>query len=147
CITQFDEIVAIIDQLGISVGDTDCDGLSDLEELSHGTSIVSIDTDCDNLNDAFEIKIGTDPLDDDSDNDSYFDGIEMLLGTNPNDPLDFPGSTPSSTSTTTTPITTATTTTTASTTTKTTPAIDWVMAVFLLTTISIVLAFKKKKII
>ncbi|MHA2248039.1 MAG: right-handed parallel beta-helix repeat-containing protein [Candidatus Hodarchaeales archaeon] len=90
CITQFEDIVAIIEQLGISVGDTDYDGLSDLEELSYGTSIVSIDTDCDNLNDAFEIKIGTDPLNDDTDNDSYLDGIEFLAGTNPRDAFDFP---------------------------------------------------------
>jgi hypothetical protein len=98
CITQFEEIVAIIEQLGISVGDTDCDGLSDLDELTYGTSLVSIDTDCDNLNDAFEIKIGTDPLDDDTDNDTYLDGIEILAGTNPKDALNFPGSTPSSSS-------------------------------------------------
>ncbi len=89
----------IIDQLGISVGDTDYDGLSDLDELSYGTSIVLIDTDCDNLNDGFEINIGTDPLDNDSDGDSFIDGIELLSGTNPKDALDFPGSSPSSTST------------------------------------------------
>jgi hypothetical protein len=117
-ITQFAEIVAIIDQLGITVGDTDYDGLSDLEELTHGTSIVLMDTDCDNLNDAFEIKIGTDPLDDDSDGDSYLDGIEFLSGTDPKNALDFPGSTPPSSSTTTTPPTSPSSSTETSTTSK-----------------------------
>lgn len=102
CITQFDRITDIIDQVEISVGDTDYEKLSDLEELSYGTSTVLMDTDCDNLNDGFEIKIGTDPLDEDTDNDDFLDGIEMLPGTDPNDALDFSRSTPSSTTTTTT---------------------------------------------
>lgn len=88
---SIDDIKAIMDELGISIGDTDYDGLSDLDELLYGTSVILMDTDCDNLNDAFEIKYGTDPLDDDSDDDGHFDGIELALGTDPLDPNDYPG--------------------------------------------------------
>ncbi|MFW9992113.1 MAG: NosD domain-containing protein [Candidatus Odinarchaeota archaeon] len=95
-ITQFEDIRAVIDLLGITVGDTDYDGLSDLDELTYGTSIVLLDTDCDNLNDAFEVKIGTDPLDDDTDGDGHGDGLEVLAGTDPLDILDYPGKTSSS---------------------------------------------------
>lgn len=89
---DINEIRAIIDLLGASVGDLDYDGLDDLEEIALGTDVDCIDTDCDNLNDAFEVKIGTDPLDDDSDGDSYLDGLEVIAGTNPLDALDYPGS-------------------------------------------------------
>jgi hypothetical protein len=92
-IGDIDEIRAILDMLGATVGDTDYDGLDDLEELALGTDFQCIDTDCDNLNDAFEVKIGTDPLDDDSDGDTYLDGIEMLAGTDPLDANDYPGAT------------------------------------------------------
>ncbi|TFH08199.1 MAG: hypothetical protein E4H14_06885 [Candidatus Thorarchaeota archaeon] len=92
-IGNFDEIRDILNQLGVTVGDSDCDGLDDLDELALGTDILCIDTDCDNLNDAFEVKLGTDPLDDDSDGDSYLDGLEVIAGTNPLDALDYPGST------------------------------------------------------
>ncbi len=85
------EIRAVLDMLGVTVGDTDYDGLDDLDEIAHGTDIQCIDTDCDNLNDAYEVKIGTDPTDDDSDNDTYFDGAEVLAGTDPLDALDYPG--------------------------------------------------------
>lgn len=89
-INDFDELRAVIDELGISVGDSDYDGLDDLEELEYGTDPLCIDTDTDNLNDAFEIRLGTDPLDDDSDADSYLDGLEYLAGSDPLDPLSFP---------------------------------------------------------
>ncbi|MFX1500765.1 MAG: right-handed parallel beta-helix repeat-containing protein [Promethearchaeota archaeon] len=88
---DIETIQAVIDLLGISIGDTDYDGLNDLEEISYGTNPTMIDTDLDNLNDAFEIKYGTDPLDDDSDDDGSFDGIEVASGTNPLDPDDYPG--------------------------------------------------------
>jgi len=87
------QIRAILDMLGVTVGDTDYDGLDDLDEIAIGTDIQCIDTDCDNLNDAYEVKIGTDPTDDDSDNDTFYDGAEVLAGTDPLDPLDYPGST------------------------------------------------------
>ncbi len=93
CIEDFDALREIIDELGISVGDTDYDGLDDLDELYYGTNPLCIDTDNDNLNDAFEIKLGTDPLDDDSDADTYLDGIEVIAGSDPLDPLSYPGST------------------------------------------------------
>ena len=101
-IGDIDEIRAILDMLGATVGDTDYDGLDDLEEIALGTDIQCIDTDCDNLNDAFEVKIGTDPLDDDSDGDTYLDGIEVLAGTDPLDANDYPGATTPTTTTTTT---------------------------------------------
>ncbi|TFH28183.1 MAG: BspA family leucine-rich repeat surface protein [Promethearchaeota archaeon] len=90
------EIREILLELGYSIGDTDYDGLDDLDELTYGTSLVCSDTDCDNLNDAFEVKMGTDPLDDDSDDDSWYDGVEVAAGTSPLDPLDYPGKTSSS---------------------------------------------------
>lgn len=82
-----------VNKLGASIGDTDYDGLDDLDEIYYGTSITLMDTDCDNLNDAFEIKYGTDPLVDDTDGDGYFDGIEVASGTDPLDPNDYPGKT------------------------------------------------------
>lgn len=94
------EIRSILDQLGVTVGDLDYDGLDDLDELFYGTDLDCIDTDIDNLNDAFEIKLGTDPLDDDSDDDTYFDGFEVLSGTDPLDPDDYPGMETSTTTTT-----------------------------------------------
>jgi len=72
-IGDIDQIWDILDMLGVTVGDSDYDGLNDLEEIALGTDVLCIDTDCDNLNDAYEVKIGTDPLDDDSDDDTYLD--------------------------------------------------------------------------
>ncbi len=94
------QIRAVLDMLGVTVGDSDCDGLDDLDEIALGTNILCIDTDCDNLNDAYEVKIGTDPTDDDSDNDTYYDGAEVLAGTDPLDSLDYPGSITTTTTTT-----------------------------------------------
>jgi len=93
------QIRAVLDMLGVTVGDTDYDGLDDLDEIARGTNIQCIDTDCDNLNDAYEVKIGTDPTDDDTDNDTYYDGAEVLAGSDPLDPLDYPGSTSTTTTT------------------------------------------------
>lgn len=99
-IGDINQIQAVLDLLGVTVGDTDYDGLDDLTEISIGTDIQCIDTDTDNLNDAYEVKIGTDPLDDDSDGDSYLDGAEILAGTDPLDATDYPGvSTPTTTTT------------------------------------------------
>jgi len=84
------EIRAILDELGITIGDTDYDGLDDLDEVLYETSLTCVDTDMDNLLDGFEVKIGTDPLNDDSDGDSWYDGIEVASGTNPLDASDFP---------------------------------------------------------
>ncbi len=106
-IGDINEIRAVLNQLGVTIGDTDYDGLDDLDEIFYGTDILCIDTDCDNLNDAYEVKIGTDPTDDDSDNDTYLDGAETIAGTNPLDAQDYPGSgNTSTTSTTTSPSTT-----------------------------------------
>ncbi|MHA1619676.1 MAG: right-handed parallel beta-helix repeat-containing protein [Promethearchaeota archaeon] len=85
------QIQAVLEQLGINIGDSDYDGLDDLEELTYGTSITCSDTDCDNLNDAFEIKYGTNPLNDDSDGDTWLDGVEVAAGTDPKNATDYPG--------------------------------------------------------
>lgn len=110
-LTDIDEFRTVLDGLGISVGDSDYDGLDDLDELTYGTDPLCIDTDNDNLLDNFEIEIGTDPLVSDSDLDSYLDGVEVMYGTDPLDPLDYPGAPASTTSTTTTTTITTTTTT------------------------------------
>ncbi len=86
------EIREILDELGFTIGDTDYDGLDDLDEVLYNTSLTCSDTDCDNLNDAFEIKVGTNPLNDDSDNDTWYDGVEVAAGTNPLDANDYPNS-------------------------------------------------------
>ncbi|MFW9848914.1 MAG: hypothetical protein ACFFF4_07220 [Candidatus Thorarchaeota archaeon] len=92
--THIDDIEAIreiLNQLGVSIGDSDYDGLDDLDELAYGTDVLCIDTDNDNLLDNFEIAFGTDPLNSDSDGDTYLDGLEVLKGTDPLDPLSYPG--------------------------------------------------------
>ncbi len=53
---------AVVGKLGISVGDTDYDGLNDLAELEHGTSITKADTDNDGYSDGYEVTHGMDPL-------------------------------------------------------------------------------------
>jgi hypothetical protein len=89
--SNFADLYAVVDRLGITIGDTDYDGLTDIQELEHGTSLTCIDTDCDNLNDAFEIKLGTDPIDDDTDGDGVMDGVEVIAGYDPLDATNFPG--------------------------------------------------------
>ena len=62
--------------LGDLSGDTDCDGLSDMEEVRlYGTDPLFADTDGDGLSDTVEILAGVDPLDADEDDDGVPDGI------------------------------------------------------------------------
>jgi len=63
--------------------DFDCDGLTDAEEIAHGTNPRSWDSDLDGLTDAEEIALGTDPNDADTDGDRLLDGLELDLGTDP----------------------------------------------------------------
>jgi len=72
--------------------DTDGDGLSDGEEVSvHGTLPTRADTDQDGLSDREEIvNRGTDPLDADSDDDGFADGEEAEAGADPKDSLSRP---------------------------------------------------------
>jgi hypothetical protein len=66
--------------------DGDNDGLTDEEELAHGTDPNDPDSDNDGLLDGEEINLGTDPNDSDSDNDGLSDGQEVNVhGTNPLD--------------------------------------------------------------
>jgi hypothetical protein len=131
------EIREVLDQLGVTVGDTDYDGLDDLDELTYGTDILCIDTDCDNLNDAFEVKIGTDPLDDDSDDDTYLDGIEVIAGTDPMDANDYPGVVTTTTTPTQTTTPTTTTTPPTTTTTSTTPPDGGFTQILIITVIGV----------
>lgn len=58
-------------------GDTDGDGLTDLEEVeTYGTDPFDADTDDDGLGDGTEVTNGTDPTDLDSDDDGLQDGTE-----------------------------------------------------------------------
>ncbi len=63
--------------------DDDKDGLTNSEELLHGTDVFSKDTDNDGLDDAEEVRRGTNPLEPDTDGDGIYDGAEVLLGLDP----------------------------------------------------------------
>ncbi len=63
----------VTDPIGI---DQDGDGLTDPEEIIHGTDPTDGDTDDDGVGDQQEIDIGTDPLAWDSDGDGLSDGLE-----------------------------------------------------------------------
>ncbi|MGY5861610.1 MAG: hypothetical protein RTU09_04485 [Candidatus Thorarchaeota archaeon] len=60
--------------------DCDGDGITDVDELSLGTSMYLLDSDEDGLNDDFELGIGGDPTSADSDGDGALDYDEYLLG-------------------------------------------------------------------
>jgi len=60
--------------------DCDGDGITDIDELSLGTSMYLLDSDADGLNDDFELGIGGDPTSADSDGDGALDYDEYLLG-------------------------------------------------------------------
>lgn len=74
-------------------GDTDHDGLRDLDEDRYGTSRISADTDVDGLSDAWEVLYGLDPNDKngvngaegDPDGDGVTNIEESRKGTNPRD--------------------------------------------------------------
>ena len=59
-------------------------GLTNSEELRHGTDVLRADTDRDGLRDGEEVKTyGTDPLSSDTAGNGVPDGTEVLLGTDP----------------------------------------------------------------
>ena len=65
-------------------GDTDFDGLSDLEEQELGTSLVNSDSDRDGLSDFEEVRVWkTNPLNPDTDADTFRDGDEVKGGYDP----------------------------------------------------------------
>jgi len=79
-------------QIGISPnGDSDRDGLSNLIELTAGTSPTNLDSDGDGLPDGFEIFIGSDPAQSDTNDNGVPDGDELGDGGNPG----LPGPAPS----------------------------------------------------
>lgn len=63
--------------------DTDGDGLSDALEIANGTDIGKADSDNDGLTDRQEVDSGYDPLDPDMDGDGMPDGWEVTHGLNP----------------------------------------------------------------
>lgn len=68
-----------------SAVDSDGDGLTDWDEIVHGTDPYDADSDDDGLSDGWEVEHGTDPLDPDTDGDGLYDGWEVTHGY---DPLD-----------------------------------------------------------
>lgn len=66
--------------------DLDNDGLTNLEEQTHGTDPLSADPDRDGLTDPQEISVGTNPRLADTDVDGLSDGSEQRLGANPLNP-------------------------------------------------------------
>lgn len=72
---------------GIISGDTDGDGISDVDEIRRGTDSQKADTDGDGLDDGDELNVfQTNALEQDTDGDGYLDGDEVLNGYDPNGP-------------------------------------------------------------
>ncbi len=64
--------------------DSDMDGLTNLQEINAGTSLLDEDTDSDGLTDGAEIQYyRTDPLNADTDEDGLEDGWEVKIGSDP----------------------------------------------------------------
>lgn len=80
-----DELAGLVeDDIDDTVADNDNDGLTNAEEISHGTDPDSADTDGDGLSDSYELNVGkTDPLKKDTDDDGLSDGDELDLGLDP----------------------------------------------------------------
>ncbi len=69
--------------------DLDRDGLTNIDEIKHGTDIRNPDSDGDGLTDGAEVKLGANPLLADTDGDGVPDGIEVATGSNPLDAKSF----------------------------------------------------------
>lgn len=81
---------SITEGLADSEADSDCDGLSNIYEITIKTNPQNSDTDEDMLSDYDEIFVYfTNPLVADSDEDGIEDGSEIKLGLDPNDPETF----------------------------------------------------------
>ncbi|MFT5152501.1 MAG: hypothetical protein ACI841_002499, partial [Planctomycetota bacterium] len=71
-------------RMDVIVVDSDADGLTDADELTHGTDPGNPDSDGDGLTDGAEVHTHlTSPLEVDSDFDGLPDGLEIDVGTNP----------------------------------------------------------------
>ncbi len=67
--------------------DEEPDGLTNSEELQHGTNPLESDSDGDTLTDGDEVNVyGTDPMKQDTDDDGLSDAEELADGTLPNNP-------------------------------------------------------------
>ena len=72
-------------QFRCAVGDSDFDGLSDLDEIFYKTNPRQRDTDGDGISDGFEVlHMGSNPLSVDSDSDGITDWDEFLFNLDPN---------------------------------------------------------------
>lgn len=79
--------VAVAEYLIDPGNDTDDDGLTDLQEQSHGTDPNNPDTDGDGLTDGDEVNThGTNPLSADTDGDGLTDNVEVSGETSATDP-------------------------------------------------------------
>jgi hypothetical protein len=79
--------------LPVCAGDSDCDGMPDAWETSHGLNPndprdALLDLDGDGLTNAEEFALGTDPTRVDTDGDGVSDGVEVETGYDPLDPND-----------------------------------------------------------
>ena len=82
--TKFDSVTEGVSD---SDADSDGDGLSNAQEINHGTDPQLSDTDGDNLSDYDEINVyGTDPLKPDTDDDGLDDDSELKFELDPNNP-------------------------------------------------------------
>jgi protocatechuate 3,4-dioxygenase beta subunit len=68
-----------------AAGDSDGDGLTNLEEYQWGSDPDSDDSDSDGLTDGNEVANGTNPSQTDSDGDGLDDNFEYLIGSDPTD--------------------------------------------------------------
>lgn len=83
-----DQVDTDRDGLGDVCDDSDNDGLTDVEEIAHGTNPADPDSDDDELSDGEEVNVyGTDPLSPSTDLDGLTDGEEVnVYGTDPLNP-------------------------------------------------------------
>ncbi len=82
----YDEVGNMVLKAG---DDNDDDGLTNEDEIIHGTDPDNSDSDNDGMPDGWEVTYGTNPLADDANSDDNYNGIsnidEYIAGTDPNE--------------------------------------------------------------